>query len=497
MRRHRAPDAVVGVEMVEVTDADGAPSPVEAPPVPEDAEPDPTRRRALRRLGIAVVAVLALTGATVTIADARRDAARREAFADLGWVMPAMTGPPAEVWRAPGGAVLAQVDGAVVTQSDGPDLTVRAVETATGRVLWERPNANEDCSPVLDEATQGAITRFVVSRPQLLMCIAYDAPGSDGTPPAEAASAPLTFVDLRTGVVQGRVTVAGQLLGHAEADGDLLLVTVRAGGSVGVVRVDPWSGRVVWDWTSGSGVRPRQPADWTWSLDEGGTVLQVEGVRTVAVSVDTGVETEPGRSARRSTWRSTLQMASGQIVATSLDVSTGVQRVSVLDAEGTPRFEVDGSPWWTPYDDGSVPDAVVIRQETMAGALMDDVSLTSVDLDTGEERWSVPDAYSWPVFLLEGTAIVATASTVGALDVEAGAWLWQHPTAGDLPYEPLTDGDVVLVPVADGGRVLAALALRTGEERWRMTLPADAVSVRLARDGTLLVTTRSELIAYR
>lgn len=496
MRRLRAPDAVVGVEMVEVTDAEGAPSTRAAASGPEDAALHPARRRALRRLGIAVIAVLALAGVAVNVVDARRDAARRQAFADLGWVMPAMTGPPEEVWRAPGGSVLTQVDGAVVTQSDSPDLTVRAVETATGRVLWERPNTNEECNAVLRGATQGLTARSAGGRPPMLMCIAFDAPGSDGTPPAEAASVPLAFVDLETGAVRGRVTVAGQLLGHAEVDGELLFITVRAGGSVGVVRVDPWSGRVAWDWTSGSGVRPRQPADWSWHLDQDREVLQIEGARTVAVAVDTGAETEPGPSAPNGVWAGTFQLASGQVVAATHDLSTGSARISVLDADGGTRVEVDGSPWWTPFDDGSVPDSMVVQRAPVPGAARD-VTLAGIDLSTGEERWSVPDAYSWPVFLLEGTVIVATASTVGALDAEAGEWLWQHPTAGDLPLDPLTDGDVVLVPVVDGGRALASLALRTGEERWRMPLPADAVSVHLAQDGTLLVTTRSELIAYR
>ncbi len=496
MRRPGPPDARVGVEMVEVTDADGAPADPAATAGPDDASPHPGRR-SLRRLGIAVIAVLALAAVTVTVLETRRDAARREAFTDLGWVMPAMPGPPQEVWRAQGGAVLAQVDGTVVTQSAGPDLTVRAVETATGRVLWERTDTNEECNTVLDGSGRGPAARPADGRPPVLMCIAFDAPGSDGTPPAEAASAPFTFVDLETGAVQAQVTVSGQLLGYAEVDEDVLFFTIRFGGSVGVVRVDPWSGRVVWDWTSASGVRPRQPADWTWHLDEDRGVLRLEGARTVAVAVDDGRQLKPGPRSPDGVWTTTFPLASGQVVAATQDLSTGVARISVLEADGTTRFDIDGSPWRIGFDDGSVPDALVVQRAPAPGATRD-VTLTSIDLGTGEERWSLPGASTWPLFLLEGTAVVATASTVGALDVDAGEWLWQHPVAADLPYDPLTDGDVVLVPVADGGgRALAALQVRTGEERWRMPLPADAVSVLRAQDGTLLVTTRSELIAYR
>ncbi|GEN79861.1 outer membrane protein assembly factor BamB family protein [Actinotalea fermentans] len=439
MRRPGRPDARVGVEMVEVTDAGGVPAERTAPAGPDGAAPHSARRRVLRRLGIALVAALLLGAVAVGVADARRDAARREALADLGWVMPAMTGPPKEAWRAPGGAVLTQTDGTVVTQSDGADLTLRAVATATGQVLWERPDTNEQCSPVLDEATQGASAPSAVGRPQMLMCLAYDAPGSDGTPPAEAASVPIAFVDLETGAVQGRVTVAGQLLGHAEVGGGLLLLTTRAGGAVGVVRVDPRSGRVAWDWTSGSGVRPRQAlADLSWHLVEDGEVLQLDGARTVAVSVDDGAEADPEPGLARRTWAGQVHAALGRVGTALRDVATGGERIAGLGPDGDAR----------------------------------------------------------PFFLLEGTAIVAIGSSVAALDAETGAWLWVHPAATDLAFDPLTDGDVVLVPESDGP-ALAALGLRTGEERWRMALPADAVGLHLARDGTLLVTTASEVFGYR
>lgn len=499
MRRLRSPDAVVGVEMVEMVEAT---EPDDAPPDrtarSADAARRPARRRALRRLGIAVIAVLVLAAVVVNVADARRDAARREALADLGWVMPAMDGPLDEVWRAPGGSILTQADGVVVTRSDDSDTTLRAVETATGTVLWERENANEECWPVLDEAGQGPIPRLAVSRPEMLMCIPFDAFGSDGTPPAEGASIPVAFVDLGTGAVQGRVTVDGQLVGQAEAGGEMLLISRRVEGAVGVLRVDPRSGRVAWTWTSGPRVLPVQaPGSWTWSLDEDGDVLQIDGVRSVAVSVDDGAEAEPGPGPRGGTWTDTFRMASGQVVAAVHDLTTAGVRIDVLEADGTTRFEVDGSPWRIWFDDGSLPDSVVVQQEHVAGALVEDVALTSFDLDTGEERWSVPDSYSQPVFLLEGTAIVAAESTVGALDAVAGEWLWLHPAAGDMAFDPLTDGEVVLVPVSDGGRALAALDLRTGEERWRMPVPADAFGAHVAHDGTLLVTTGSEVVAYR
>lgn len=498
MRRPGSPDTLVGVELVEVTDPDALPADT-ATAAPDDPALDPRRRRVRRWTGIGVVAALVVAGVTVAVADARRNAARREVFDDLGWVMPAMDGPLEEVWRAPGGAVLAQTDRMVVTRSDGLDRTMRAVDTATGQVLWEREDANEECWPVLDGLTQITVARYVASRPEMLMCVSLDAVGSDGTPPAEGASAPVAFLDLETGAVQGQVTVDGQLIGQTEVDGDILLFATRAERAVGVVRVDPRSGRVAWTWTSGPDVRSGQGSEgWTWQLDEDGDVLTIDGARTVAVSVDDGAEVDPGPNPE--TWAGQIQMASGVVVAGAQDVATGRERIGVLDADGATRFEVDGSWWWTWFDDGSVEDSLVVQQGNAGGAAAGNALLTGVDVDTGEERWSMSGGYSLPVFVLEGTAIVAVASMVGALDVEAGTWRWQHPVEGDLAgaSDPVTDGDVVLVPVPDGGgRALAALDLRTGEERWRTSMPTDAFEAHLAGDGTLLLTTASEVVAYR
>jgi outer membrane protein assembly factor BamB len=66
-----------------------------------------------------------------------------------------------------------------------------------------------------------------------------------------------------------------------------------------------------------------------------------------------------------------------------------------------------------------------------------------------------------------------------------------------MSFRPLTDGEVVLVPVSDGESALAALDLRTGEEQWRMPAPAGLADARVAQDGTLLLTTGSEVIAFR
>jgi outer membrane protein assembly factor BamB len=502
MRHRGSPDdAVVEVEIVEVTahdDLTGA-LPEGTDEAPDEAALHPTLRRVLRWLGIAVIAGLALAVVTVNVAEARRDAARREAFADLPWVMSPMDGPLEEVWRAPGDWVLAETDEMIVAGSSTTDMALRGIDTATGEVVWERRDANEQCSPILDPVSQGTTIRYSPSRPEMLMCVPYDAFGSDGTPPAEGASVPVAFVDLDTGAVQGRVTVDGQLIGNAEAEGDVLLLSTRAEGAIGVVRVDPWSGDVAWTWTSRPGVLTDESyGDWFWDLDEDTGVLQIEGAETVAVSVESGAEVDAGPSVRDKSFAALLESPSGQVVEVSYDESSGGETWRVLEADGTTRFEVDGSWWWIWFDDGSVPDALMTQREDMAGAVMEGVSLTSVDIATGEERWSVLDGYSHPLFLLDGIAISTTGSSTFALDMRNGRWLWERPAASAMvPYYPMTDGEVVLVPVSDGQMELAALDLHTGEERWRMPAPAGLADARVAQDRTLLLITGSEVIAYR
>jgi hypothetical protein len=198
MRDRGSPDDVVEVEIVEVDDLTGAPH-GRTDEALDEAALHPARRPVLRWLGIAVIAGLALAVVMVNVAEARRDAARREALAEVPWVMPPMDGPLEETWRAPGDWVLTETDGMIVTQSSATDLAVRGVDIASGEVLWERRDENEYCTPILDEAVSGEILAFTVSRPEMLMCVPFDAPGRDGTPPAEGASIPVTFVDLDTG----------------------------------------------------------------------------------------------------------------------------------------------------------------------------------------------------------------------------------------------------------------------------------------------------------
>jgi hypothetical protein len=146
------------------------------------------------------------------------------------------------------------------------------------------------------------------------------------------------------------VTVDGQLIGNGEVDGDMILASIRAEGAIGVVRVDPRSGREAWTWTSGPGVVPdASSVDWSWDLDEDTGVLQVEGERTVAVSVASGSEADPGPSIRGRSFAAMLQAPSGQVVEVSYDESSGSELWRVLEADGTTRFEVDGAVWfcWT------------------------------------------------------------------------------------------------------------------------------------------------------
>jgi outer membrane protein assembly factor BamB len=497
MRHRGSPDDVVEVEIVEVNDLTGA---LQAPTdeVPDDESLHPTRRRVLRWLGIAVIAGLALAVVTVNVAEARRDAARREAFADLPWVMSPMDGPLEEVWRVPGDWVLAETDGMIVTQSSATSTVVRGIDTATGDVLWERPNPDGYCNPILDEAASGPVVSLTPSRPEMLMCIPFAAYGSGDVLPSDGTTFTVVFLDLATGAEQGAVTGDGQVLALGEVDGEILMASLRPDAGIDVLRVDPRSGRTAWSWASEPGALPDGANAGLWSIDEDSGVLHLEANRTIALSLTSGEEVPPGESRPAEAFVVKVASPSGDVVEWSYDQSGEVSTARVLEPDGSTRFEVAGEPWFAWFNDGSVPDALMIQREDMAGAVMEGVSLTSVDLATGEERWSVLDGYSHPLFLLDGIAISTTGSSTFALDMRNGRWLWERPAASAMmSYYPMTDGEVVLVPVSDGQMELAALDLHTGEEQWRMPAPAGLADARVAQDRTLLLITGSEVIAYR
>src|SRR5665648_529629 len=139
MRRSRASDDAVEVEIVEVDDPAGLDhgAPADAPDAA--ALRDRARRRVLRWVGLGVIAALATAVVVVNVAEARQEAARRAALAQIPWLMPRIDGPLQEAWRAPGTALVAETSDLIVTQASDSGGALVAVDESSGEVAWEYP----------------------------------------------------------------------------------------------------------------------------------------------------------------------------------------------------------------------------------------------------------------------------------------------------------------------------------------------------------------------
>lgn len=477
-----------GVVQVELLEGDAALE-VDGVDAHEGDPRETARARRLRWVGLAVVAILLGTIVAATVIDSRREAARRAALAELGWVLPSLEGPLEEVWRAPGGWVMALTDDVIVTQ--GMEGDIRALDAVTGAVLWERGGAGgyESCALVYDYRTLDA-GRYPTA--DTLVCVSSDLYGVGGLP-VPGATVEMVAVEIATGARIAALDVQGGLLTHDTVDADVLATFVDATAAIGVIRWNPLSGEV-WRYRSAPGLfpdgSPWGSPDWAYELRE--DVLRLTS--DLAIDLATGREAPVAAPARDDLIRGYAQdLPGGARVEWRWEVNDSGWAADgrVLNADGSLRFEVDGGPWTPGATDGSPPDAVLaVRAAGEAVAL---------DPDSGSELWSVPDmSDTWAAIQLEGILVAVGPTTVTALYKRDGTMLWQVDTGWATNNVPPTDGDVVLVQVADRGEtVLVAVDLRTGTEAWRMPGPGWGYWDLLHVGGRFLLIGDSQVVGLR
>lgn len=212
------------------------------------------------------------------------------------------------------------------------------------------------------------------------------------------------------------------------ADGDLVLVS-NSGGK-GVVRLDA-DGQEEWAFPDGVGIQAISAADdrvWvgTYWEDTGFAVLDAT----------TGEELW-----RNDDWMIDQLLDDGRAWARSYDEDSEEYEGAVFDQDGEVLWESEG-------------DSLAVLGDTVL--VLDGTDLAGLDLDTGEERWSVdtsvevdPDYGTGSLAVNDGIVAVSGLSEVAAFDPGTGEELWRE---GDLyEYSSVSAAGNELVYVVDSG----------------------------------------------
>jgi outer membrane protein assembly factor BamB len=473
MHRVDPSDHPVEVEIVEVRDLAGARH-------GDDAAPSRPRRLAVW-VGAAVLVGLTVVVVGSNLMEARRQDSRFDALSDVAGVLTAIDGPVQEVWRVPGGQVLANSPGAIVL-IDQSDASLRGIDPGTGVVLWQRAvGADETCLPVGGVGADGT-TRS----PVLVVC----APVQDADT-GTALSARVVALDLATGRELRVLDLPGPAMTVDVVDDDLVVSRIGDRGTVHVLRWDPGAGRVVWSYRSEPGVADSLLRDGWWDsvLDRG--VLWFGRDRMIALAAASGQEVPADDPPAFWSVGGVATLPDGGVAEWTHDLSGDPTATRVFDPDGRLRFTFDGEPWLAEVSDGSEPGVLAMRRT--AG-----LDVVGLDARTGEQKWAATTLQGmYPYLQIDGIVVSTGSLRAIALDVATGTRVWEQPIARPRTW-PLTDGRVVLLLTRDEGLIgLSAFDLRTGAERWRVPLPTDATYLDVGGSGTVLVHTVREVVAYR
>lgn len=509
MRRAKEPENVADVELIEADDDATAPGDHDRP----------GRRRDLWWVGVGVLTVLVLAGAAANVAEARQEAARRAALAQIPWLMPRIDGPLQEAWRAPGRALVAETSGLIITQASYDGGALVAVDESSGEVAWEYPAQDDESCSVVGEDGAGAdvsVDGLTAADAQMILCGTRDWLAGPGLPDAGLAWT-VRGLDVQTGEVLSDVQGEGRLRTAETIDRDVVVAAVQPDGSVFASRTVLRGGASVWTYQGAPGQVDDASFVAAW-LAAGGT-LRVEGLvngASIVLSSGTGEEAPDASAEVQETYFTVAPSAElpdgGRVETTLGDGGGSGVGGRVVDMDGTTRFEFDGAPWLDAQlnyfgvtgvpTDGSAPDVLVVQEDI--GSLGGPVRLVGLDVATGEELWALDfehDGYlsSQVLFQIDGQVLAKDSRTAWMIDVRTGQKLWeldadQHAELG----WGLTDGYVALVLMRrDGEGWLAGLDLRTGREKWSVLAPEGAQYLVTADSGLILMQTDTEFIAYR
>ncbi len=446
----------------------------------------------LRVLGISVVASLIVVTVGVNIVLSQREAARRVELAQHPWILPALDGPPQEVWQAEVPGLIAESEGVLVTAEPTGAGEVRALDTGTGEVLWTwaGDEPREPCAGV--HGSSGTPNATADLDPDHLVCVPLGNYFRDHRPPEPGTTVTITVLDPVSGAVVARPEIDGSPLTWDPVDGDLLVTFVTHDAAVGIARWDLGGRGQLWTHASAPGVMPQGLfGRWEHSVAEDSVLISTDDVAYV-VSVDTGQLVSTPTFEVTGPDVMSAALPDGSTVEWTYDRRLFDGEGRVVAPDGTTRFEFNGTPWLASRSDGSVPDVLVVQRDGAGGLL-------GLDAITGEQRWVYYAVQRYaPVIQVEGVAIGVVGETAIAIDITRGNRLWQTEIASTRGPAVATDGDVVIMPVRDGWETwLVGLRTRSGDEVWRIPVRSNVAELHPALDGTLLLLTSNRIIAYR
>ena len=432
-------------------------------------------------LGAAVLAGLGLVVLVANIHEARQEAARLDDLSVAG-VLRLIDGPVEEVWRVPGGQLLANSPEAIVLVDLPGDAGLRGIDPTTGAVLWHREIApDETCLAVGGHDGQDS-----ADAPVLVVC----GPVLDTDHPV-TGPVQVRALDARAGHESGVLELPTAPMTLDVVDDDLVISRIGERAAVQVLRWDPGAGRVVWSYRSEPGVADALLRDGWWNsvVDRG--VLWLGQERVIALAVASGQEVPADDPPAFWSAGGTATLADGGVVEWAHDRAGDSTGSRVLDEDGTLRFTFAGEPWLAPLSDGSRPDVLPMRR-------LGTLDVVGLDPRTGEQLWAARTLQGmYPYLQLDGVVVATGSLRAIGLDLASGARLWEEPIARPRTW-PVTDGRSVLLLTREGGMLgMSAIDLRTGAERWWTQMPASATYLDVGGADTVLVHTPTEVIAYR
>ena len=519
----RRDDDLVDVELVEHDDVDHGP--VEERwdrATPGDAAPEagaaaasetgsaaasgPRRTASTGRGGRRAAAVLAVAGLVTfavgaNVLEARREAAREAALADVPGMLRPLDGPAEVLWEVDG---MYRGDLGELLLVAGP-RGLEGIDAVTGEVRWTRSEgigggAEEYCMPIGRAAAEmysafgwrGPVPdpEALADQPLLLACMTYSmAYAEDGA----GVFGPVTIsvIDGLSGADVNLYVGSGSLLNVEEMGADLVVTVALPDGHLRVTRWDPVSGEQRWERTSQAPIfTPGSANASNWSRDD--DVMTVTGVGSVGIDLETGEEVPAEATPSDAAWTDELPLPDGRTATWTYSATSISGSGAVLDEDGSVLYELPGPPWRAHPHDGSVPEVLVVHDEASA-------SLIGLDARTGEELWRGLLGSGQALVQVDGVGVVLQSPGVQAFDVRDGSLLWSAEADTSVFISGLTDGDVVLAlrrdPGMGGRHDLVALALEDGSLRWSTPMPAGLSTVYTTPAGRLVAVSENTVAA--